>query len=169
MIMTPETIKFYAINRDVVIPSKRKEDAGYDIYPYFKQDYIHIKPHESIMIPTGLKSVIPKGLYIQLKERGSTGSKGVAQRCGVIDSGYRGEWFIPITNTTNRDMFIAKDPDEIYKQFGEYNIVLPYNKAICQAVVERTYNIAIKQISSVTFNKYCKTQRGSGKLGSSGK
>lgn len=168
-LLSPIEIKFNTTGRDVKIPCKRKEDAGYDIYPYFKQDYIMIKPHETQMIPTGLKSVIPKGFYVQLKERGSTGTKTAIQQCGVIDSGYRGEWFVPITNGSNRYMFIAKDKDFIEKTFGKNNIIFSYDKAICQATLETLINTKVRRINSITFEKYKNTKRGVGMLGSSGK
>ena len=90
------------------IPTKRVEDAGYDIYACFDEDYIEIKPHETKMIPTGLASACSDDYVFVLRERGSNGSKGVAQRCGVIDSGYRNEWFVPLTNTTNKPLYIVK-------------------------------------------------------------
>ena len=37
-----------------------------------------------------------------LKERSSLGSKGIALRAGVIDSGYRGEVIICLENTTDK-------------------------------------------------------------------
>lgn len=163
------TIKFNAISKDVKIPTKRKEDAGYDIYPYFEQDYIMVKPHETVKISTGLRAIIPKGYYIQLRERGSTGSKTVIQQCGVIDSGYRGEWFVPITNGSNKYLFIAKDKDYIDNKFGTDNIILSYDKAICQATIEILVNTKVHKISSLTFQKYMNTERGTGKLGASGK
>lgn len=168
-VLSPVDIKINKMSRDVKVPSKRKEDAGYDIYPHFKQNYIMIKPHETEMIPTGIRSVIPKGFYIQLKERGSTGTKTAIQQCGVIDSGYRGEWVVPITNGSNKYMFVAKDENFIKKNFGENNIILPYDKAICQATIEILVNTKISMLNSVRFKKYMNSERGVGKLGSSGK
>lgn len=168
LVFSPIKVRFTTVGLGVKFPSKRKEDAGYDIYPYFSQQYIKIDPHQTVMIPTGLKSSLPKSYYIQLAERGSIGSKGAALRCGVIDSGYRGEWFVPITNTTNRLMFIAKDPEYIKFHFGDDCIVFPYAKAICQAIIMPSYNTKWRRVSSVAFEKY-ESERGVGKLGSSGK
>jgi dUTP pyrophosphatase len=81
---------------------------------------------------------------IVLKERGSTGTKGIAQRCGVIDSGYRGEWFVPITNTTNNTICITKDEKLMSVRNG---INYPYSKAICQAVILPVPKMNVQEIS----------------------
>lgn len=101
-------IKFAKIKSNAIIPSKREEDAGYDIYPCFDEDYIIIYPHETKMIPTGIASAFSNDYVAILKERGSTGTKGIGQRCGVIDSGFRGEYFVPITNHNNIPIIIIK-------------------------------------------------------------
>lgn len=96
------------VKPDAIIPTKRDEDAGYDIYPCFEEDYIIIPSHETKMIPTGIASAFTDDYVAILKERGSTGTKGMAQRCGVIDSGFRNEWLCPITNTTDKPIIISK-------------------------------------------------------------
>ncbi len=107
------------VKPDAIIPTKRDEDAGYDIYPCFEEDYIVIPPHETKMIPTGIASAFSDDYVAVLKERGSTGTKGIAQRCGVIDSGFRNEWICPITNTTDRNMIISKITlDELIKNYA---------------------------------------------------
>ena len=83
------TVKFAKVRPTAEIPTKRVEDAGYDIYADFEEDYIIVPPHKTKMIPTGIASACDTDYCFILKERGSTGSKGIAQRCGVIDSGYR--------------------------------------------------------------------------------
>ena len=93
-------VKFAKVHPNAIIPSKRDEDMGFDIYACFDEDYIAIKPHETKLIPTGIASACNFDYGFLVFERGSTGSKGIARRCGVIDSGYRNEWFIGLTNTT---------------------------------------------------------------------
>lgn len=75
-------IYFSKLYDNVKIPSKRAEDAGYDIYAYFTEDYIVINPHETKLISTGLISAFDEQYVAILKERGSTGTKGMGQRCG---------------------------------------------------------------------------------------
>ena len=81
-----------------VIPTKRIEDAGYDLYPCFDEDFLEIGPWETKLVPLGVASAFDSNYVMILKERGSTGTRGIAQRCGVIDSGYRGEYMAPVTN-----------------------------------------------------------------------
>ena len=102
-------VKFAKVKHDAIIPSKRDEDMGFDIYACFDEDYIMIKPHETKLIPTGIASSCEPDYGFLVFERGSTGSKGIARRCGVIDSGYRNEWFIGLTNTNSfKTLFITK-------------------------------------------------------------
>ena len=91
-----DTIYFTKLSEDTIVPSKSKSNAGYDIYANFSEPYMLIHPHETLMIPTKLASVFSEKYYMQLFERGSTGTKGIGQRCGVIDASFRGEWFLPI-------------------------------------------------------------------------
>ena len=89
-------VKFAKVKPNAIIPSKRDEDMGFDIYACFDEDYMVINPHETRLIPTGIASSCDSDYGFLVFERGSTGSKGIARRCGVIDSGYRNEWFISI-------------------------------------------------------------------------
>lgn len=109
-------IKFAKVHPNAIIPSKRDEDMGFDIYACFDEDYIAIKPHETKLIPTGIASACNSDYGFLIFERGSTGSKGIARRCGVIDSGYRNEWFIGLTNTTGRILFITNLSEEDTKK-----------------------------------------------------
>lgn len=101
-------IKFAKTKPNAIIPSKRDEDMGFDIYACFDEDYMVIQTHETKLIPTGIASACNPNYGFLLRERGSTGSKGIALRCGVIDSGYRNEWFVGLTNTTSRDIILSK-------------------------------------------------------------
>lgn len=172
--LNTEEIYFAKMNDSVILPSKREEDGGYDIYANFEEDYVVINPHTTVMIPTRLKSAFSSKYRIILAERGSTGSKGIAQRCGVIDSGYRGEWFVPLTNTTDTPIVIIKK-DALYrmksieKALNTYEVVYyPYEKAICQALIEEVPQVKITEISEEQLINI-KSERGTGKLGSSNK
>lgn len=173
-------VKFAKVKHDAIIPSKRDEDMGYDIYACFDEDYIVFEPHETKLIPTGIASMCSKDYGFLLRERGSTGSKGIALRAGVIDSGYRDEWFVGLTNTTSNLLFISKlSAEETFKQYFEdmgmfvvdfstYPIVYPYSKAIAQALVIPVPNTRVEEISYEEL-KSIKSERGTGQLGSSGK
>ena len=182
------------VKPDAIIPTKRDEDAGYDIYPCFEEDYIIIPSHETKMIPTGIASAFTDDYVAILKERGSTGTKGIAQRSGVIDSGFRSEWKCPITNTNTVDLIISKlSVDELIKKHaiideegcayiadGNWRIYLtadeedgedlpiihPYGKAFCQTIL---LPIPKMKTSEITYDelKSIPSERGLGMLGSS--
>ena len=168
-------IKFARLTEKARIPTKRDEDAGYDIYADMRNNWRYvIEPHTTELIPTGIASIIPRSYCFILKERGSTGTKGMAQRCGVIDSGYRGEWFIPITNTNNHSIVIYNDAHlsdyRVQNQLQDTGdlILYPASKAICQALLIEVPQTKITEIT-IEELETDKTERGEGKLGSSGK
>lgn len=189
-------IKFAKGNPTVIIPTKREEDMGYDIYANFEEDYLVLPPHKVVLVPTNLHSAFPKEFGIILKERGSTGTKGMAVRSGVIDSGFRGAWFVPLNNTTDTPIIIAKshivdgikledkkfadlipckvivdgEGNEIYSlPFNRREfIIYPYEKAICQAVV---HNVPSTESIEITLDELMaiESERGIGEKGSSNK
>lgn len=178
-------IKFAKVRPDAIIPSKRNEDMGFDIYACFDEDYILINPHETKLIPTGIASACDPGYGFLLFERGSTGSKGIARRCGVIDSGYRNEWFVGLTNTTNNKLFISKlnskelteklvidkeNPIDWHITENEIlnSIVYPYSKAIVQAIITPVLETNEQELTYEDL-KAIPSERGLGALGSSGK
>lgn len=164
-------IKFAKVHPDAKIPSKRDEDMGFDIYACFDEDYIMIYPHETRLIPTGIASVCDTDYGIVLKERGSTGSKGIAIRCGIIDSGFRNEWFVCLTNTTDRFLYISKlDEIELSRTYpsNPRGIIYPYSKAIAQALVIPVPKVKVEEISYEEL-KNIPSERGMGQLGSSNK
>lgn len=172
------TVKFAKTKPNAIIPTKRLEDAGYDVYPCFDEDYIIIKPHTTVIIPTGIASACDTDYCFVLHERSSTGTKGMAQRCGIIDSGYRGEWGVPITNTNDVPIVICKKESItdfndfasiLLFSYGEANYILyPYEKAICQALVLPVPEIEIEEYTYEEL-KAIPSERGTGRLGSSGK
>lgn len=171
-------ILFARKNESVIIPTKREEDGAFDIYANFEEDYIIIKPHETKMIPTGLCSAFSPDYVAILKERGSTGTKGMGQRAGVVDSGYRGEWFSPLTNHNDKPLIIAKNAS----QEGGYTfikgegmigydtdyIIHPYSKAISQVIMIPIPKLQTKEVTMDELLSYV-SERGTGALGSSKK
>ena len=158
-------INFAKVKPSAIIPSKRLEDGAFDVYACFEEDFITCEPHETKLVPTGLASAFSTDYVAILKERGSTGTKGIGQRCGVVDSGYRGEWFVPMTNHNNKRLVIAK---ESVAQNFEDSIVYPYEKAIAQCMMVEVPKMAIEEISYEDLLKI-ESERGTGALGSSGK
>jgi dUTP pyrophosphatase len=167
-----DTLKFSRIYSDVVIPSKKMDDAGYDIYARISEEFIILMPHETIKVPTGLRVWVPKGYYMQLFERGSTGTKGIGQRSGVIDSSFTGEIFVPITNHNDAVLVLANrevtaeeiNPNDIWEKY----IVYPLSKAIVQGVILPVPEFEVEEITDAEMLSR-DTHRGTGQLGSSNK
>lgn len=170
----PDTVLFAKVSEDAIIPSKRLEDAGYDIYASIKLRETEegivkemlLKKFESNLVPTGIAvSLLPK-YYMNFKhERGSTGTRGMAILSGVVDSGYRGEVFINIVPLF-KDILITSTVEEV-EDLG--NVILyPYTKAIAQATIEIVPELNIKEITYEQL-KAIPSQRGEQKLGASGK
>ena len=160
------TVYFAKTNSEGRIPSKRHEDSAYDIYAAFPGDLFEIRPHRTELVPTGIASALEPGWGFQIEERGSTGSIGMKKSAGVIDAGYRGEWFIAITNTNDKSIIISKHINEIKET--DITIAYPYSKAICQAKLEKIYEAEIIEIPYEEL-KLISSERGMGKLGNSGK
>lgn len=166
-------IVFAKVKPNAIIPTKEEENAGYDIYPCFEESYYYIAPHKTVMVPTGIACALHPKWYFQVEERGSTGSKGIKKSAGVVDSGYRGEIFIAITNTNKDALVISKlSPGDTLKLVREehysHNLVYyPYEKAIAQLVL---HEVPVMDIKEVSYEELLAipSKRGTGKLGSSG-
>ena len=157
---------FAKLKEDVIIPSKREEDSCFDIYANFEEDEIIIKAQHTVMIPTKLMCAFSSDYVLKLCERGSTGVRGIGQRSGIIDSGYRNEIFVPLTNHNDKRLIISKKVDRVIDNINE--IVYPYSKAICQALLVEVPKVEVVEITPEEL-KGIKSKRGEGKLGSSGK
>lgn len=169
-----DKIYFAKIKENAIIPTREEYNAGLDIYPCFDEDYMIINPGETKLVPTGIASAIPVNYYIQIHERGSSGSKGIKHSAGVIDSSYRGEWFLATTNVNNKPLLITKiDIDTLDEPIKSIiknaYIIYPYEKALFQGVVHCVHN-ELERLE-IPYEDVLKipSKRGAGKLGSSGK
>lgn len=167
-------IYFAKVKTGAKIPERDTWNAGIDIYPCFDEDYMIIPPHSTALVPTGIASAVPIDYYIQIHERGSSGSKGIKYSAGVIDSSYRGEWFLATTNTNDRPVIISKLnleslPESVKEIIENAYIVYPYTKALFQGIVHNVHNELEREEISYDELKTIPSERGRGKLGSSGK
>ena len=190
---------FAKVNPNAIIPTKEKENAGYDIYACFDRDFFIIPPHSTELVPTGIASAISDKYYLGVAERGSTGKIGMKYSAGVIDSGYRGEIFIGLSNINDVPIVISKltreELEENYGKIGygetiymteeeyedliyledyeEYDnltcIIYPYSKAIAQLIVHEVHNEVVSKEISYEELQSIPSKRGTGSLGSSGK
>ncbi len=169
--MEPVKIYFTRLRQGAVIPGKRDEDAGYDVYACLADDWLEIPPRETRPVPTGIASAFPADWYFHIGERGSTGVRGISKRAGVIDSGFRGEWFIVLTNLNDAPLFFVKPEAEARLRAalgGREAVLYPTSKAIAQAMLLPVPKTEIEEISPEALAAMG-SERGAGSLGSSNK
>lgn len=177
MKLNDNELRFAKIRESARVPSKRDEDAGFDLYADFAEDFFVIGAGETRPVPTGIAAAFSNKWYAQVEERSSMAKIGIKKSGGVMDSGYRGEYLIMLYNTNKKPFVISKTPvDELSEEFevlGEkYNknevIVYPYTKAICQIVMQEIPVFDVQEISYDEL-KNISSERGEGGFGSSKK
>lgn len=159
-------IMFAKLREGAIIPSKRDEDSDYDLYACFEEEEFVIPALSTRLVPTGIISAFDESLGVKFEERGSnTKWCGIVQ-AGVIDSGYRGEWFCAIYNGNTLPVHISKAVSEVQRL--EDRVMVPYSKAVCQFNVREIPKVDIQEVRPETVLA-CESARGAGALGSSGK
>ena len=185
---------FAKVKPNAIIPTKEEENAGYDVYACFDEDYMIIPPHSTKLIPTGIAAAMTDKYYLNVAERGSTGSKGMKYSAGIIDSSYRGEIFVALSNINSTEIIISKlteqeliekyahteengervwnygdEFDNVYFDDKFYKpIFYPYSKAIAQLIV---HDVPVMDVKEIIYEELLQipSKRGTGALGSSGK
>ena len=103
-------VKFKKIDKNAVTPKYGTEDsAGADLYVLLNTEKVEIKPHETVMLNTGIATQIPKGYVGLIAARSGIASKqglAPANKLGVIDSDYTGEIKVPLHNHTEEVQII---------------------------------------------------------------
>lgn len=194
IVLKENDLVFAKVKPNAIIPTKDDENAGYDIYACFDEDFVIIPAHTTKLIPTGIASAMTEKYYLNVAERGSTGSKGMKYSAGIIDSSYRGEIFIAISNVNSVEIIISKlSKDKLIDEYaiyfydeqvikfgdGEFDfaymeyedfqpIIYPYEKAIAQLIVHEVPKMNVREITYEEL-KGIPSKRGIGKLGSSSK
>ena len=166
-------VKFAKVNPSAKTPIKG--DSGnmcFDFFPCFDEDWIEIKPFEVKLVPTGIATAFDDSLGLVFRERGSTGKINLKVNSGVIDSNFRGEIFVALLNCNkDKSIFISK-----FGETGEQSpltehpneILVPYEKAICQGMFLPVPQIELEEISFEELSNIPST-RGTNCLGSSGR
>lgn len=143
-------INLKKIKKDAIIPTRSsKQAAGYDLYACLETDKIEILPHCNVKIGTGFALEIPDGYFAGIFARSGIATKQnlrPANCVGIIDADYRGEFFIPLFNDSDKVKYINN------KERIAQLIILPY-----------------PQISFTEVNELNSTERDSNGFGSTGK
>lgn len=169
-------VYFAKLRDSVVIPTKRLEDAGYDLYANLDQDKFKREDEDiweikcpllkTTLVPTGLAMALPTSHYFNLKhERGSTAVQSMGVLAGVVDSGFRNEMFIAIT-PMNKQVIITSAVTSVEED--DVNIYYPLCKAVAQGTIDL---VPEAQIIVKTYEELLKieSERGMTMLGQSGK
>jgi dUTP pyrophosphatase len=143
------SIKVKKLNENAIIPTYGTEfSAGADLYA-LPGETVTIEPHKTVMIHTGLAMEIPEGYAGLIFARSGLASKrglAPANKVGVVDPDYRGEFMVALHNHTD-------EPREV--EGGE---------RIAQLVI-----VPFIQGSFETVEALSDTVRGDGGFGSTGK
>ena len=86
-----------------------KEAAGADLYACLEEN-VTIAPGQTVFIPTGLAMALPKGYVGLVYARSGLACKqdlAPANKVGVIDSDYRGEFMIALHNHGSETRTVA--------------------------------------------------------------
>ena len=124
------------------------EAAGADLYACLTEP-VTINPGESMFVPTGLAMEIPKGYAGLIYARSGLACKrglAPANKVGVVDSDYRGEFMIVLHN------------------HGAVPQVIEHGERIAQLVVTPVFTPGFIEVEDLT-----ETQRAAGGFGSTGK
>ena len=122
--------------------------AGADLYACIEED-IQIEPGKSVFVPTGLAMEIPKGYAGLIYARSGLACKRdstPANKVGVIDSDYRGEFIVVLHN------------------HGQQTQTISNGERIAQLVITPVITPGFTQVEELND-----TQRAAGGFGSTGK
>lgn len=96
-----DNIRVKKLKPNAILPTYGSlEAAGADLYACLEENLV-IEPGESVFVPTGLAMEIPKGCAGLIYARSGLACKrglAPANKVGVVDSDYRGEFMIVLHN-----------------------------------------------------------------------
>jgi len=136
-------------NNDVALPSYATDgSSGMDLCAAINNDLI-VNPGETVLIPTGFIIEVPPGYEAQIRPRSGLAIKfgiGILNTPGTIDSDYRGEIKIILSN------------------FGKGDFVIRRGDRIGQLVIAPVVKAEWEEVDILNH-----TQRGDGGFGHTGK
>lgn len=137
------------LKRNAILPTYgSQEAAGADLYACLDEP-VWIAPGKTVFIPTGIAMEIPKGYAGLAYARSGLACKqdlAPANKVGVIDSDYRGEFMIALHNHGNEERVVA------------------HGERIAQLVITPVFTPGFTEVEELN-----ETDRGIGGFGSTGK
>ena len=144
-----EAVRVKKLKEGAILPSYGSpEAAGADLYACLEEPVI-IHPGETVFIPTGLSMEIPKGTAGLIYARSGLACKRAlapANKVGVIDSDYRGEFIVALHN------------------HGKISQTVSNGERIAQLLITPVYTPGFLEVEELS-----ETSRGIGGFGSTGK
>lgn len=144
-----ELIQVKKLRENAVLPTYGSaEAAGADLYACLEGD-IEIAPGQTAFVPTGLSMQIPTGCAGLIYARSGLACKrglAPANKVGVIDSDYRGEFIVALYNHGNAAQTIS------------------HGERIAQLVITPVFTPGFQEVDELS-----ETARGEGGFGSTGK
>ncbi len=144
-----EKIAVKRLKPNAILPTYGSaEAAGADLYACLDAP-VTIAPGQTVFIPTGLAMELPKGYAGLAYARSGLACKrdlAPANKVGVIDSDYRGEFMIALHNHGTQPQTVA------------------HGERIAQLVITPVFTPGFKEVAELSD-----TDRGTGGFGSTGK
>lgn len=143
-----------ALHPDAIVPQYATVGAAcFDLHalmPPADESYAHVNPGTPTVIRTGLAFEIPDGYVMLIFSRSGHGFKNdirLANCVGVIDSDYRGEVQVKLTNDNSDGNFLT----------------VKHGDRIAQAMI-----VPVERVELVQVDELSSTERGEGGFGSTG-
>ena len=128
--------------------------ACFDICAAINEPIV-LKPGEHVGVPTGIKTAPQAPFWFRVCSRSGLAIKhGIITIAGIIDTDYRGEWFIGLLNTNSESS-------------GKVYTIQPGDK-IAQVELPFPYHAEFEEISEEEFASL-ETKRGEEGFGSTGR
>ena len=126
--------------------------AGAAAFDIAANETIMLEPGKTALIPTGLYFVLAESMMAEITPRSSLGLRGltIPNSPGVIDSDYRGEIKVLLTNLSDTGHVVKK------------------GDRIAQVMIRPVITPPLLSLSYSDFLNYNNTERGSGGFGSTG-
>ena len=144
-----EAIRVKKVKENAILPTYgSQEAAGADLYACLSEPIV-IEPGASVFVPTGLAMEIPKGYAGLIYARSGLACKrglAPANKVGVVDSDYRGEFMVVLHN------------------HGTISQEITHGERIAQLVITPVFTPGFTEVEELTD-----TQRSCGGFGSTGK
>ena len=144
-----ETVRVKKLRPGAKLPTfGSAEAAGADLYACLEEE-ITVKPGETVFVPTGLAMELPRGYAGLIYARSGLACKrglAPANKVGVVDSDYRGEFIVALHNHGAEPQTVA------------------HGERIAQLIVTPVLTPVYEEAEELSDS-----QRGSGGFGSTGK